>query len=161
GHQVDRADHAHRDAAADDVEHRRPTRVRLLRQREPGGGPPALEPGVGATDRGVSPSADVAVQRLCRAGRRPLCRHGSAAVLLMDPGGTSGARARRGPFPWLKPGVFVGALAPLGAILWRGWHDQLGANPIAQALNQLGLVALVFLIAALVCTPLKAVFGWT
>jgi hypothetical protein len=26
-------------------------------------------------------------------------------------------RAR--PLPWLKPGVFVGALVPLAAILWR------------------------------------------
>ena len=68
---------------------------------------------------------------------------------------------RRGPLPWLKPGVFTGALVPLAAILWRAWHDQLGANPIAQALNQLGLIALVFLIAALVCTPLKTLFGWT
>ena len=63
--------------------------------------------------------------------------------------------------PWLKPGVFIGALAPLAAIVWRGWHDELGADPIAQALNQLGLVALVFLLAALVCTPLKTFFGWT
>jgi sulfoxide reductase heme-binding subunit YedZ len=28
-------------------------------------------------------------------------------------------------------------------------------------LNQLGLIALVFLVAALGCTPLKAMFGWT
>ena len=68
-------------------------------------------------------------------------------------------RAR--PLPWLKPGVFVGALAPLGAILLHAWRGELGANPIAQALNQLGLVALVFLVAALACTPLKTLFGWT
>ena len=68
-------------------------------------------------------------------------------------------RAR--PLPWLKPGVFVGGMVPLGAIAWRAWSGELGANPIAQALNQLGLVALVFLVAALACTPLKAVFGWT
>jgi sulfoxide reductase heme-binding subunit YedZ len=68
---------------------------------------------------------------------------------------------RRGPLPWLKPGVFVGGLVPLVAILLRGWRDELGANPIAQALNQLGLVALVFLVAALACTPLKTLFGWT
>ena len=68
---------------------------------------------------------------------------------------------RAGPLPWLKPGVFVGAFAPLGAILLRGSRGELGANPIAQALNQLGLVALVFLVAALACTPLKTLFGWT
>jgi sulfoxide reductase heme-binding subunit YedZ len=68
-------------------------------------------------------------------------------------------RAR--PLPWLKPAVFVGSLVPLAAILLRATRGELGANPIAQALNQLGLVALVFLIAALACTPLKTLFGWT
>jgi sulfoxide reductase heme-binding subunit YedZ len=67
----------------------------------------------------------------------------------------------RPPHPWLKPGVFVGALVPLIAIVVRGLRDELGANPISQALNQLGLVALIFLVAALVCTPLKTLFGWT
>ena len=55
-------------------------------------------------------------------------------------------RAR--PLPWLKPGVFVGSLVPLAAIAWRAGTGELGANPIAQALNQLGLVALIFLVAA-------------
>src|SRR5436190_15773871 len=63
--------------------------------------------------------------------------------------------------PWLKPGVFVGALVPVGAIVWHAWRGELGANPIAQALNQLGLTALIFLVAALACTPLKILFGWT
>lgn len=66
-----------------------------------------------------------------------------------------------GPLSWLKPGVFVGALVPIGAIPWHAWRGELGANPIAQALNQLGLVALIFLVAALACTPLKTFFGWT
>src|SRR5204863_8068967 len=65
------------------------------------------------------------------------------------------------PLPWLKPGVCVCALVPVAAILFRAWRGELGANPIAQALNQLGLVALVFLVAALACTPLKTLFGWT
>jgi methionine sulfoxide reductase heme-binding subunit len=69
--------------------------------------------------------------------------------------------SRRMPYPWLQPAVLVGALVPLAAILLRGVRGELGANPIAQALNQLGLVALVLLIAALACTPLKLVFGWT
>jgi sulfoxide reductase heme-binding subunit YedZ len=69
--------------------------------------------------------------------------------------------ARRPPYPWLEPGVLVGALVPLGAILVRGIRGDLGANPIAQALNQLGLLALVLLIAALACTPLKLLVGWT
>jgi len=57
--------------------------------------------------------------------------------------------------------VLVGALVPAAAIVLRGVRGELGANPIAQALNQLGLLALVFLVAALACTPAKLVFGWT
>jgi sulfoxide reductase heme-binding subunit YedZ len=65
------------------------------------------------------------------------------------------------PLPWLKPGVFVGSLVPLAAITLRAASGELGANPVAEALNQLGLVALVFVVAALMCTPLKTMFGWT
>ncbi len=63
--------------------------------------------------------------------------------------------------PWLKPAVFAGALAPLAAILWNAKRGNLGANPIAEALNELGLTALVFLVASLACTPLREVLGWT
>ena len=45
--------------------------------------------------------------------------------------------------------------------LLRARAGALGANPIAEALNQLGLLALVFLIASLACTPLKTLSGWT
>jgi methionine sulfoxide reductase heme-binding subunit len=68
---------------------------------------------------------------------------------------------RREPLPWLKPGVFAGALVPLAAIALRAWQGRLGANPIAEALNELGLLALVFLVAALACTPAKTLLGWT
>jgi sulfoxide reductase heme-binding subunit YedZ len=46
-------------------------------------------------------------------------------------------------------------------ILLRAVRGELGANPISQALNQLGLVALIFLVAALTCTPFKTLFGLT
>lgn len=70
-------------------------------------------------------------------------------------------RRRAAPYPWLKPGVFAGSLVPLAAMLVRAGRGGLGANPIAEALNLLGLSALVFLIASLACTPLKTIFGWT
>jgi sulfoxide reductase heme-binding subunit YedZ len=57
--------------------------------------------------------------------------------------------------------VWVGSLAPAIRLLVLGARGELGANPIATALNQLGLVALVFLIASLAATPLKAALGWT
>jgi len=67
----------------------------------------------------------------------------------------------KGPLPWLKPAVFVGSLVPLVRIGLRAFSGELGANPIATALNQLGLIALVFLLASLASTPLKRFLGWT
>src|SRR5581483_7241054 len=153
GHQVDRPHLARRAGAADHVERRRPARVRLLREREPGRGPPAVEPGDRAADRRAAPPADAAVQRLRRGGRVALRRHGPAAVVLSP--------KRHRPWPWLAPGVFAGALVPLAALLARAARGTLGADPIAEALNELGLLALVFLVAALGCTPAKALLGWT
>jgi len=68
---------------------------------------------------------------------------------------------RRPPHPWLKPGLFAGALLPLVALVWRAAHGTLGADAIAIGLNQLGYLALVFLIASLACTPIKILTGWT
>jgi sulfoxide reductase heme-binding subunit YedZ len=65
------------------------------------------------------------------------------------------------PFPWLKPGIFVGALVPLAVLGVRAIRGTLGADPVAIALNRLGLLALVFLVGALACTPAKLVLGWT
>jgi len=78
------------------------------------------------------------------------------------PAGRPGPRARRvEPMPWLKPGIFLGALVPLISLGLRWSQDALGANPIAQVENELGLTALIFLIAALACTPAKRLLGWT
>jgi sulfoxide reductase heme-binding subunit YedZ len=65
------------------------------------------------------------------------------------------------PLPWLKPAVLVGSFSPVIRLAVLGARGELGANPIATALNQLGLVALTFLVASLACTPLKAFLGWT
>lgn len=62
------------------------------------------------------------------------------------------------PAPWLEPGVFVGALVPLAALAINAARGALGANPIAEAMNQLGLLALIFLIASLACTPMRLLF---
>ena len=35
------------------------------------------------------------------------------------------------------------------------------ANPVAEAESELGLTALVLLLAAMACSPAKAVLGWT
>lgn len=65
------------------------------------------------------------------------------------------------PLPWLQPAVVAGAAIPAGLIVTRAGAGELGANPIATALNQLGLLALTFLIASLACTPLQLLFKWT
>lgn len=65
------------------------------------------------------------------------------------------------PLPWLKPAVLVGGSVPGIAIVFWAVTGQLGADPIAEALNRLGLLALIFLVASLACTPAKAFLGWT
>jgi methionine sulfoxide reductase heme-binding subunit len=65
------------------------------------------------------------------------------------------------PDVWLKPGLFIGALTPLATIALRAVTGSLNANPIAEVENELGLAALIFLIASLACTPARRVFGWT
>jgi sulfoxide reductase heme-binding subunit YedZ len=64
-----------------------------------------------------------------------------------------------GPLPWLKPGLLIGALVPLATLALRASQGTLAANPIAEALNQFGLLALIFLVASLAATPLKLWFG--
>src|SRR5262249_40240339 len=95
----------------------------------------------------------LALQRIRRRGRLAVHRAGPEDALLMPP--------RRPPLLWLKPGVFAGALVPLGVLVWRVGHHTLGAGAVAIGLTQLGYLALVFLIASLACTPLKVLTGWT
>ena len=68
---------------------------------------------------------------------------------------------RASRFAWLVPAVVVGSLAPFLVMVLRAVEGRLGANPIATALNQLGLLALVFLTLSLACTPLRLMFRWT
>ena len=70
-------------------------------------------------------------------------------------------RASTTPDAWLKPGLFIGALVPLASIALRALTGSLNANPIAEVENELGLAALIFLIASLACTPARRVLGWT
>ncbi|AUX25374.1 sulfite oxidase [Sorangium cellulosum] len=72
----------------------------------------------------------------------------------------AGAPAGR-KLPWLEPAVVTGGLIPLAVLGLRAATGALGANPVAEALNQLGLLALVLLIASLAATPLQRITGWT
>ena len=62
---------------------------------------------------------------------------------------------------FLVPAVVTGSLVPLAVMAWRASQGRLGANPIATALNQLGMLALVLLVLCLSCTPLRLAFRWT
>jgi sulfoxide reductase heme-binding subunit YedZ len=58
--------------------------------------------------------------------------------------------------------VAVGVLAAIPALLttFRFLTGDLGANPIAEAMNRIGFWTLTLLLATLACTPLKILFGW-
>ena len=51
-------------------------------------------------------------------------------------------------------------MAPAAITAVQFFTGRLGANPIAEAMNQLGLWGLVLLMAALAYTPLKRFLGW-
>jgi methionine sulfoxide reductase heme-binding subunit len=70
-------------------------------------------------------------------------------------------RALGTPDAWLKPGLLLGGLLPLLVTFLRAAYGMLGANPINTALNQFGLLALIFLLASLAATPLKLALGIT
>lgn len=63
--------------------------------------------------------------------------------------------------PWLKPAVVTAGLLPLALLGFRALTGSLGANPIATAMNQLGLLALLHLLASLACSPIKILTGAT
>jgi methionine sulfoxide reductase heme-binding subunit len=62
---------------------------------------------------------------------------------------------------WLKPAVFVACVVPAARLGWRFWMGKLGANPIAEAENTLGLWTLILLLATLSCSVFKITLGWT
>lgn len=68
-------------------------------------------------------------------------------------------RKKSAPLSWLPSAILTGSLVPFAVLAHRVATHRLGPNPIATALNQLGLLALVFLLASLACTPLQLAFG--
>ena len=64
-------------------------------------------------------------------------------------------------YPWLVPGVWVGALIPLAQLALDAARGRLGADPVAISLNRLGLSALILLLASLSASPLRMLFGIT
>lgn len=59
----------------------------------------------------------------------------------------------------LKPFVFLLCLAPLGVLLWRGFRQDLGANPLEFITHATGDWTLRFLLLSLAVTPLRRLSG--
>ena len=56
--------------------------------------------------------------------------------------------------------VILNGAVPLLMLGWDAYHGQLGANAVNHALHVTGTLALVFLLLALVITPLRWATGW-
>ena len=62
---------------------------------------------------------------------------------------------------YLKSASFLISLLPLVRMLWLGFYDDLGANPIEFITRSTGTWALVFLCVTLAITPLRLITGWS
>ncbi|NOZ11436.1 MAG: sulfoxide reductase heme-binding subunit YedZ [Gammaproteobacteria bacterium] len=61
---------------------------------------------------------------------------------------------------WVKPTLFILALLPLANLLWDGYTDALGAEPIEAISQRSGDWILRFLLLTLTITPLRRISGW-
>lgn len=58
---------------------------------------------------------------------------------------------------WTKVVVFVACLVPVAMIVWRGFHNDLTADPIAFITHRTGDWTLRFLVITLAITPLRKI----
>lgn len=56
--------------------------------------------------------------------------------------------------------VFLLCLGPLSVLVWKGFHEQLGANPVDVITRTTGRWTLTFLLITLSITPLRKLSGW-
>jgi sulfoxide reductase heme-binding subunit YedZ len=61
---------------------------------------------------------------------------------------------------WLRILVHVGALLPLGLILWDYWQGAFFVDPIREITTRTGRTALTLLVLSLACTPINILFGF-
>ncbi len=61
----------------------------------------------------------------------------------------------------LKPVLFILCLVPLGLLVWKGFTDQLSANPIDDITRETGTWTLRFIVITLCITPLRRITGWS
>lgn len=58
---------------------------------------------------------------------------------------------------WL---THIGALVPLGVLLWKYQTNNLGVDPVREILFHTGTTALVLLVLSLAVTPMTVISGW-
>ena len=59
----------------------------------------------------------------------------------------------------LKAAAFALSLTPLGLLVWKGFYDRLGANPVDVITRATGKWTLMFLLITLSITPLRRLAG--
>jgi sulfoxide reductase heme-binding subunit YedZ len=60
---------------------------------------------------------------------------------------------------WAKVALFLAALWPVFSLTWRGFHDDLGANPIEYITHATGDWTIRFLCLTLAITPARKLLG--
>jgi sulfoxide reductase heme-binding subunit YedZ len=58
---------------------------------------------------------------------------------------------------YFKPVIFLACLVPVGLLVWRGFHAELGANPIETITHGTGDWTLRFLLITLSVSPLRKI----
>jgi methionine sulfoxide reductase heme-binding subunit len=56
---------------------------------------------------------------------------------------------------YFKPVIFLTCLGPVASLVWRGFHAELGANPIEAITHGTGDWTLTFLLITLAVTPVR------
>ena len=60
---------------------------------------------------------------------------------------------------WIKVPLFVLCLVPAARLVWKGFHDGLGANPLEFITHETGDWILIFLVLTLSITPARKLLG--
>jgi sulfoxide reductase heme-binding subunit YedZ len=60
---------------------------------------------------------------------------------------------------WIKAAVFVACLIPLEHLVWQGFRNRLGANPVEYITHSTGWWTLAFILITLCVTPLRRLAG--
>ena len=133
----------------------RAERVRVLREREPGGRSSALVAGERAAHRRVLQAADADVQRLRRSGgvavHRDWTSRRTTDRMTPDRWIRLGAQARR---------VCGRARARRVPGVARRCNGKLGADPLKEITHETGDWTLRFIVITLAITPLRRLTGW-